>query len=99
MVRVINSEVAEVKNVLKMQDGQIGVIERWNGSTDHDCVGWVVHRHYDDLLKVGGTRSHCWKNMFRGIRENTVRDMRYDTFADCDVRLFKSGERITLEIF
>lgn len=43
--------------VQDMADGQLAVIVHQLIS---DCVGWVVQRHGDNIIRVGGRRNQFW---------------------------------------
>lgn len=89
MIKLINIEAPTTINVLKMQDGQLGVIKEWSGWSDN-YVGLLVYRHGDDLIQVGGTRGQLWERLFRDIKPNT--------FERCYVRVLNPGEKVIVEI-
>lgn len=88
-IKLIKAEASEVRNVLTMQDGELGAIESWSWWDGKQCIGLVVHRCGDDLVLVGGSRGKCWPDMFRL--------MNHKGYKDCSVRVFKPRGKVSLE--
>lgn len=64
-MKLIESNRPVCINVLDLQDGQVAVIREHSSPV---CIGAIVQRYKDSLVRLGKSSLHSWENIYnRGL--------------------------------